>query len=478
MLMRVPLRLRIFLFFGLMAFGAATLVAVAMGFVWARAEPNLPAAPFITAFLIFVFLNTGLALAVWMLFDEHVARPIDKLSTKLRLRAHSGVDAGFDAEFARYLGDLAPAAKALLAQIDSASDSGAAANAEEADRLRKERERLTMLLSEIPIGTILVNPAREIVLYDAQAAALMEGVAPLRLKAPLDEYFDLSSFVKAAALVRETGDNAQFSLPDAHKQREFNVRIRPLGDEGDMVFIETETDLSVERLPRPLVFDFDLLNRRVPTDLESTALVDLSLVVFDTETTGLCVERDAIVQLAAVRVVNGRIVEGEALDSLVDPDCPIPAGATRIHGITNLDVKGAPNIRQVGLAFHHFSRDAVLVAHNAPFDIGLLRKNAHWKGVTWDHPVIDTVLLSAVVFGTTEDHSLDALCERLSVHIPTAQRHSAMGDARATASAVVKLLPLLEGKGIVTFGQLVQETRRHGRLLKDMNGEQAQAGPV
>ena len=74
-----------------------------------------------------------------------------------------------------------------------------------------------------------------------------------------------------------------------------------------------------------------------------------------------------------------------------------------------------------------------------------------------------------MVFGTNAEHSLDALCTRLDVTIPPDLRHTALGDARATAEALVRLLPLLEGKGIRTFGQLVQETGRHGRLLKDLN---------
>jgi DNA polymerase-3 subunit epsilon len=91
--------------------------------------------------------------------------------------------------------------------------------------------------------------------------------------------------------------------------------------------------------------------------------------------------------------------------------------------------------------------------------------------VEWNHPVLDTVLLSAVIFGTTEDHSLDALCARLSITIPDDLRHTAIGDAKATGQALVRLLPLLEGRGIETFGRLVEETRKHGRLLRDLNAE-------
>ena len=87
----------------------------------------------------------------------------------------------------------------------------------------------------------------------------------------------------------------------------------------------------------------------------------------------------------------------------------------------------------------------------------------------FDHPVLDTVLLSAVVFGQSELHTLDALTDRLGISIPPEARHTAMGDTIATAAALEKLIPMLEAKGCVTFGQTVAAVRRHARLLKDVN---------
>ena len=90
-------------------------------------------------------------------------------------------------------------------------------------------------------------------------------------------------------------------------------------------------------------------------------------------------------------------------------------------------------------------------------------------GVTFDHPVLDTVLLSAVIFGSHETHTLDALTERLGIVIPEAARHTAMGDTLATAEAFLKLLPMLKARGMESFGDVVAEVKRHGRLLKDLN---------
>lgn len=84
--------------------------------------------------------------------------------------------------------------------------------------------------------------------------------------------------------------------------------------------------------------------------------------------------------------------------------------------------------------------------------------------------MIDTVLVSAVVYGTTETHTLDALCQRLAITIPDHLRHSAMGDAQATAEAYCRMVPMLAARGITTLADLLEHTRQHGRLLKDMNG--------
>lgn len=469
MLTHLGLRLRIFLFFCLLAVGGAALAAGALAFGWWRASVPVPTGPLVTAFVIFAFLNTGLALAVWLLFDEHVAKPINTLSAELRLRAHSGVESELSADLARYLGDLAPAAQALSQSMGGSVMDTAARVARETQRLRAESERLTALLTEIPIATILINPVQEIVLYDGQAAEILSDIAPPRLKAPLSDYFDTGSLTDAIGRLSRDGAENGFKLSDPTGQKIYDARVKALGGDGHMIFVDAATRTDRPPAPRPLVFDFDLMNTAEAKEITDTPLRDLCFVPFDTETTGLSVEKDAIVQLGAVRVLNGRIVQGEVMDTYVNPGRPIPPASTRIHQVSDADVADAPDIADAGRAFHHFARDAVLVAHNAPFDIGLLRRDQARMGVDWPHPVVDTVLLSAVVFGTTEEHSLDALCTRLGIVIPAEHRHTALGDARATAEALVKLLPVLDGKGIRTFGQLLQETRKHSRLLEDLN---------
>ena len=132
-------------------------------------------------------------------------------------------------------------------------------------------------------------------------------------------------------------------------------------------------------------------------------------------------------------------------------------------------VADAPGIEDAGRQFHRFAEGAVLIAHNAPFDMAFLHRHEPGIGATFENPILDTVLLSAVVFGQGESHSLDALTARLGITIPEALRHTALGDAEATAEAFLKLLPMLKGRGFHTFGDVLNEVRKHGRLLKDLN---------
>ena len=169
---------------------------------------------------------------------------------------------------------------------------------------------------------------------------------------------------------------------------------------------------------RDVVYDFDLLSKERNAGVLESRLQDLTYVVFDTETTGLTPSSDEIVQIAAVRVVNGRRVRREVFDTLVDPQRPIPQSSTDVHGITEDMVKGAPSMAEAGKRFHDFARGAVLIAHNAPFDMEFLRRYERAIGVQFDNPVLDTVLLSAVVYGQLDQHSLDALTARLGITIP------------------------------------------------------------
>ena len=113
---------------------------------------------------------------------------------------------------------------------------------------------------------------------------------------------------------------------------------------------------------------------------------------------------------------------------------------------------------------HRFAQGAVLVAHNADFDMAFLHRDEVHIGLSFDHPVLDTVMLSAILFGDSANHSLDALTTRLGIDLSEEARHTAIGDASATAEVLLKLIPALQARGLNTLGDVLEEVRRHGRL--------------
>lgn len=204
---------------------------------------------------------------------------------------------------------------------------------------------------------------------------------------------------------------------------------------------------------RPEVYDFDLFGPSAQASaLADMRLADLTYTVFDTETTGLDPSAgDEIVQIGATRIVAGKLRREEAFEQLVNPGRDLPEAAVAIHGIRPEMVASAPPIGSVLPAFHAYAQDTVLVAHNAAFDMRFLELKQAATGCVFDQPVLDTLLLSAVVHPQQASHGLEAIAERLGV--PVLGRHTALGDAMVTAEVFLKLIPLLAERGITTLGQ-------------------------
>ena len=203
---------------------------------------------------------------------------------------------------------------------------------------------------------------------------------------------------------------------------------------------------------RPEYYDFDLFAVREDGGLDARPLDALALTAFDTETTGLDPGGgDQIIQLGAVRILKGRLLEGEGFDQLIDPGRPIPEASTAFHGITPAMVRGQPPITEVLPAFHAFAADTVLLGHNVAFDMRFLQMQEGATGLRFDQPVLDTLLLATVAQPGHDSYAMEAIAERLGV--PVSGRHSAAGDALTTARIFLRLIPLLHQQSITTLAE-------------------------
>ncbi len=214
------------------------------------------------------------------------------------------------------------------------------------------------------------------------------------------------------------------------------------------------------------------------TPLEETPLREITFVVVDLETTGgrardsNGARADAITEIGAVKV-RGGVVLGE-FGTLVDPQRSIPPQIVSLTGITTAMVCDAPTIDAVLPMFVEFAGDAVLVAHNAGFDIGFLRAAAEHCEIRWPRPqVLCTVRLARRVLSREEAPSvrLAALAQLFAV--ATQPTHRALDDARATVDVLHALIERVGNQGVHTYADLrsylpnVTPTQRRKRVLAD-----------
>jgi len=668
MFTHLSLRLRIFLFFALLALGgsALTIGGLVLGYVRLGEEAALSS--FVVAGLVAVLAIIGLSLWVWVLFDENVARPVERLAADMRARAHADVEAGIDHAPARYLGDLAPAAAAVAENLTETRNAMALAAGRENARLLREKTRLEALLAEVPDGVLFCTPDHTVALYNGRAAEILGHTEALGLNRPIghllmpgpvmqayrrlldageaegadilcattrgarllearikllflegqetknpgyvlslrDVSGDLKIHSERAHLLTQLLDGVEAALPDlpepqksaltalsadigtrksatdtqwwpmeavpasdlaaalaARLERKdialstdmparrlrcdgfalarllerlalgwsglgadgLALRLATIGDTAATLSLEapgpapergqlddwlaaplspgfanfsgrdvelthgTRTTIGTgadghpalqisiplarptapAKAARAMEYDFDLLHADLPKALSEAALNQLNFVIFDTETTGLNPAVDEICQIAAVRVVNGRMRAGERFDMLVNPGRKIPQASIEVHHVTNEMVADAPGVAEALTRFHRFADNAVLVAHNAPFDMAFLQRREAEIGRRFDQPILDTVLLSAILFGQSAEHTLDALCDRLAVTIPEADRHTAIGDAIGTADAFARMIPMMQATGLPTLGETIAAFDKHARLIRHLN---------
>ena len=168
--------------------------------------------------------------------------------------------------------------------------------------------------------------------------------------------------------------------------------------------------------------------------------LDGTFVVFDIETTGFSPTKNKIIEIGAVKVTDGRIVD--RMDEFVNPEVPIPFEIERLTGINDAMVMDAPGIEVILPKFLEFSGDAVLVAHNASFDVSFISHNASVLGYAFHPTVMDTVTLARVLLPNLNRYKLDTVAKALGVSLEN--HHRAVDDAEATAGIFLKFVEMLK----------------------------------
>jgi DNA polymerase III epsilon subunit family exonuclease len=183
--------------------------------------------------------------------------------------------------------------------------------------------------------------------------------------------------------------------------------------------------------------------------IELLPLSEIDFVVLDIEAIGAKGIPARIIELGAHRVHLGKIVD--VFQTLVNPGVPLPRFIAALTGITDQMLRTAPKFAEVVDAWLDFAGDAVLVAHNATFDLALLNQEIArvFPGSRMRNAELCTVKLARRLLRHLDSHSLDALAQHFGLEI--AERHRAAADARATAQLLLRLLDQLEVHGVTTL---------------------------
>ena len=177
-----------------------------------------------------------------------------------------------------------------------------------------------------------------------------------------------------------------------------------------------------------------------------------TFVVFDLETTGFSPSKNQIIEIGAVKVVNGSITE--RFSTFVNPKVPIPFEIEQLTSINDDMVLDAPTIDEILPKFMEFCQDAVMVAHNADFDMSFIKHNCSALGLECEKTVLDTVALSRVLLPALNRFKLDTVAKALNVSL--AHHHRAVDDAACTAEIFVRLVEMLRDRGVETMEDLDQ----------------------
>ena len=178
--------------------------------------------------------------------------------------------------------------------------------------------------------------------------------------------------------------------------------------------------------------------------------LDDTYVVFDIETTGFSSVKDRIIEIGAVKVKDGKIID--RYSTFVNPEIPIPFEITKLTSISDSMVMGSPTIRKILPEFLEFVDGAVLVAHNAGFDVGFIKENCRVQNIKQKIVSVDTVGLARALLPTLSRYKLNVVAKALGISLEN--HHRAVDDAAATAEIFVKFIEMLKERGITTLKEM------------------------
>ncbi|MDE6926359.1 MAG: PHP domain-containing protein, partial [Acetatifactor sp.] len=178
--------------------------------------------------------------------------------------------------------------------------------------------------------------------------------------------------------------------------------------------------------------------------------LDESFVVFDIETTGFSPVNNRIIEIGAVKVVDGEVVD--RFSTFVNPQTPIPFEIEKLTGIRDDMVADAPLIESVLPQFLRFCDSCVLVAHNANFDMSFIMENSRRQGLPTEYTYVDTVGIARVLLPNQSKHTLDAVAKTLNISLEN--HHRAVDDAECTAWIFVKFIQMLAEQDVHTLAEV------------------------
>ena len=430
-------------------------------------------------FLVCLFMAIGMLFILNEVF-QHYVLPLNKLTEETALIASANPGHRISIQGYKEITLLAERINQAAARLE---DMQATINKEVEEGLRDNPERimLSSILEHVPQGLVLCDRQGRILLYNGKAREFIsseetQACGHLGLGKSIFSLIRLFHGDEDAEefFAFELGGPMQqtrFQLTAA-EERLLQIDVRPVSTlpHQPYGFLLVMQDISPVRQqpqadqeepasePRSC-YDLRLLKQDLAQfAMEDKPLEELAFTVFDTETTGLNPKQDEIISLSAVRILNGALLYEESFNQLIQPSISVPEASSRIHGLTDENLRGKPPLEEVLPCFSTFAKDTVLVAHCAYFDLLFLEAAEKRTGIRFNNPVLDTLLLSALVHSSEKDHELECIAKRLGSCLYA--RHSSLGDAMTTAEIFLKLLPLLQSKGINSLGQALQASER------------------